>query len=365
MRILTIDVGTGTQDILFFDSELELENCPQLVMPSPTVVVAKAIEEATKKGSPVVLVGPIMGGGPCAWALESHLRAGLPAYATPEAAQTVNDDLEEVARMGIVLVDEAEATSGRLGLVVRTGDVRLESIIQALVSMGVDATFDAAAVAVFDHGAAPPGVSDRKFRFEYLRQRLALGDDLCVFAFQRQDIPASMTRLRAAAYALPGDIPVLAMDTGPAAVLGALEDLVVASARHRLVVNVGNFHTLAFHMEDGRVLGLMEHHTGLLTGSKLESYLVRLVSGRVTDEEVFADMGHGALVRGASESFPELVAVTGPRRRIMWETGLSPYFAVPHGHMMLAGCYGLLRAFTRAFPELSEIVDSRLSPGPR
>ena len=35
MRILAIDVGTGTQDIMIYDSEKELENAIKLVLPSP------------------------------------------------------------------------------------------------------------------------------------------------------------------------------------------------------------------------------------------------------------------------------------------------------------------------------------------
>jgi uncharacterized protein (DUF1786 family) len=33
MRILCIDVGHGTQDILLYDSEKNLENCTQLIIP--------------------------------------------------------------------------------------------------------------------------------------------------------------------------------------------------------------------------------------------------------------------------------------------------------------------------------------------
>ncbi len=40
MRILAVDVGTGTQDILLFDSSQLLENNPKLVMPSATARVA-------------------------------------------------------------------------------------------------------------------------------------------------------------------------------------------------------------------------------------------------------------------------------------------------------------------------------------
>ena len=41
-----------------------------------------------------------MGGGPSAWAAEDHARAGLPIYATPDAARSFNDDLEAVASNG-------------------------------------------------------------------------------------------------------------------------------------------------------------------------------------------------------------------------------------------------------------------------
>ncbi|MER3515433.1 MAG: pyruvate formate lyase-activating protein, partial [Chloroflexota bacterium] len=41
MRILAVDVGTGTQDILLYDSDVELENCLKLVMPAPTMLIAR------------------------------------------------------------------------------------------------------------------------------------------------------------------------------------------------------------------------------------------------------------------------------------------------------------------------------------
>ena len=38
------------------------------------------------------------------------------------------------------------------------------------------------------------------------------------------------------------------------------------------------------------------------------------------------------------------LAVTGPRRELLRGSSLAPYEATPHGDMMLAGCFGLLRA---------------------
>ena len=37
MQILAVDIGTGTQDVLLFDSSRSPENCLKMVMPSPTL----------------------------------------------------------------------------------------------------------------------------------------------------------------------------------------------------------------------------------------------------------------------------------------------------------------------------------------
>ncbi|GAG53308.1 unnamed protein product, partial [marine sediment metagenome] len=109
MRILAADMGTGTQDILLFDSAQPVENALQMIMPSATEIAAGRIRTATRQRRPVVLTGVTMGGGPCHWALQRHLQADLPAYATPEAARTFDDDLDSVQRMGVTLVSENEA----------------------------------------------------------------------------------------------------------------------------------------------------------------------------------------------------------------------------------------------------------------
>src|SRR6516164_8180245 len=96
VRILAVDVGTGTQDILLFESDRTIENCFQLVMPSPTVTVAERIRGATAARQSVLLTGRTMGGGPSAWAARDHAQAGLPCYATPAAGRTLDDDLDAV-----------------------------------------------------------------------------------------------------------------------------------------------------------------------------------------------------------------------------------------------------------------------------
>ncbi len=69
MRILAIDVGTGTQDILLFDSTQPIENALQLIMPSPTQIAAGRIRRATAERRAVAISGTIAGGGPNHWSL--------------------------------------------------------------------------------------------------------------------------------------------------------------------------------------------------------------------------------------------------------------------------------------------------------
>ncbi len=371
MRILTVDVGTGTQDIFLYDSRLDIENGYKMVLPSPTMMVHRRLRQATRSRTPVLLTGHQMGGGPSAWAAEAHARAGLPIYATEDAARTMNDELEKVEASGIRVVSEDEAAAlpeSVLRLKMRDFDFR--AIAKAFSDFGVSLhDLDAAAVAVFDHGAAPPGVSDRQFRFDYLDRRIRETNRLSAFAYISSEIPPIMSRLLAVAESATDlDFPLVVMDTAPAAVLGAIFDPMTRGGRRKMVVNVGNFHTLAFRLADGSttgtgIEGVFEHHTGEINLAKLERLLRALADGTLRHADVFNDMGHGALIYSkeplelGKEEFD--VVVTGPRRS-MFEarerTSLRPYFAVPFGDMMIAGCFGLLAATADVLPNVREVV---------
>jgi uncharacterized protein (DUF1786 family) len=354
MKILCVDVGTGTQDILLYDSSKEIENCLKLVMPAPTLRVAQRVKAATRAGEAIILTGVMMGGGPCHWAVLDHVRAGYKAYATPEAARTFDDELEKVERMGIRVVSEEEARQLDEEEV-RTSVLRdfdYAAIQAAFAAFGVDLNLDGLALAVFDHGNAPAGYSDRQFRFDYLEQRIRAENRLSAFAHTRADLPNQLTRLRAVAEcAADFDGDVLLMDTAPAAVLGALLDPVVAAHAHKVVCNVGNFHTLAFRLGPGGIEGVFEHHTGEITREQLDGFLEKMMRGALQHREVFDTMGHGALLFDRAELADRFVAVVGPRRSLLRESIHQPYFAVPLGDMMIAGCFGLLRAYADRFPE--------------
>jgi uncharacterized protein (DUF1786 family) len=223
-------------------------------------------------------------------------------------------------------------------------------------------------VGVFDHGNAPPNNSDRKFRFDYLDDRIRKLNCLSAFAYRAEDVPLIMTRLKAVVNSTQGiDAPLVVMDTAPAAVLGATLDQNVANKDRLLITNVGNFHTLAFRLGPHGIEGLFEHHTGLVDLDKLENLLRRLADGTLRNEDVFADQGHGALVYDKSplklgEGDYDVV-LTGPRRGILHSPNsvdkkqtLRPYFAAPYGDMMITGCFGLLAAIADVMPELAEPI---------
>ena len=374
MQILAVDIGTGTQDIYLYNSSLDMENNFKLVVPSPTMIVHNQIKQATRQGVSILLRGVTMGGGPSSWAAEAHIRAGFKVYATPEAARTFNDDLVAVKKMGVEILSEEEAAHlpgsvRRLEL----QDFDFVSISKALCNFGVELDhLSAITVGVFDHGNAPADISDRKFRFDYLDERIRKLNRLSAFAYRREDVPAFLTRMQAVVNSARGiDVPLVVMDTAPAAVLGATLDPSVASRNRQIIANVGNFHTLAFRLGPSGIEGLFEHHTGFLDLDKLDRLLLALAAGILKNEDVFGNQGHGALVydpaplklgEGAYD-----VVVTGPRRSIYYSTGadsrtskLRPYFPAPFGDMMISGCFGLLAAMADVLPEIAEPIRASL-----
>jgi uncharacterized protein (DUF1786 family) len=380
MKILTVDIGTGTQDIFLYDSDLDLENGFKLVLPSPTMMIHRKVRGMLSTRTPILLTGHQMGGGPSAWAIEEVARAGIPVYMTPSAATTLNDELDKVRALGITIVseDEAESLSPRVERL-ELRDFDFELISRTFNDYGVSLNdLRAIAVAVFDHGNAPAGISDRQFRFDYLDERIRAKNSLSAFAYLSNHIPRIMTRLQSVADSA-GDLacPLVVMDTAPAAVLGAGFDPVVAMRRQKIICNVGNFHTLAFRLGEAGIEGVFEHHTGEIDLAKLESLLVALADSTLKHEDVFNDMGHGALIYShktltfGTDDFD--VVVTGPRRSLFNSApfgnrqsesenrkSLRPYFAVPFGDMMIAGCFGLLAATAELMPSLAETIHKSL-----
>ena len=336
-RMIAIDVGAGTQDILIYEAGRPIENLVKLVLPSQTQIVRRKIRGVTCAGKPLHLAGTVMGGGASSDAVKDHLAAGLPVSATPSAARTMQNDLARVEAMGIELRDEAPPGAEVVGV----ADLDRDGLRTGLAHFGVDLP-EVAAVAVQDHGYRP-GTGNNEVRFEYLQSLIADGGWLEDMIFTRP--PDGMTRMAGVQESWPG---AWLMDTGTAAVMGALGDPAVAEAANgpgAILVNVGNMHTFATLVRQGRLYGLFEHHTGGIDAPTI----ARLVNGlrnATLDPATFREQfdGHGAAF---DESYFELepfqfAAITGPNRGIARSLGYHE--AAPHGDMMLTGSFGLVDA---------------------
>ncbi len=335
-RLLAIDIGAGTQDILLYDEGKPIENCFKLVLPSQTVIIAGRIERATSENKDIFLCGNLMGGGKCVGAIKRHLQKGLCVYATPLAAKTIRDNPSEVEGLGVKIVESRPPHTTQIEM----SDIDLCALRTALGCFEVEMP-ERFAIAVLDHGECLNG-SNREFRFKLWKEFIESGGLLKGLVYEKS--PAYFTRMKAVQADAPGAI---VMQTGPAAIWGTLFDTVVAPYKDKglTIVNVGNQHTLAVLFQGEKIWGLFEHHTSSLTPEKLEKFIIGLRQRTLTNKDIFDDGGHGCVIDPAcpeDNSF-EFVAVVGPRRKLA--EGLNYYFAAPHGDMMLAGCFGLVAAY--------------------
>ncbi len=334
-EILAIDIGGGTQDILLYEEGKPMENCVQMILPSPTQIVAQKIFRATAAGENIFLTGNTMGGGPSSLAVEKHLQAGFKVYATPLAALTLHDNLLEVRKRGIRIT----AIPSKDSMTIHLGDVDLSSLRKALRPFQVKLP-QTYAIAVQDHGFNPQG-SNRRFRFHYWKKFILSGGHLQNLIYRHP--PGYMTRMLAVQKDAPG---ALVMDTCAAAVWGILCDPRAAIKQEEglIALNLGNQHTLGALVQGDRIWGIFEHHTGLLSQEKLKSFLDRFPQKLLTNNEIFHDDGHGCIIHpnfSKKKGF-RFVAITGPRRGLA--EGLGYYMAAPYGDMMLTGCFGLVAA---------------------
>jgi uncharacterized protein (DUF1786 family) len=342
MQCIAIDVGAGTQDILVYDDEKNVSQCFKMVLPSRTVIVAQRIRAATDQRKDVFLDGFTMGGGPCVRAIKDHLKSGLQVYSTETAAKTIYDDLDRVRSLGVaVMPDGAEADSGAIRI--ETVDIDIPAIRGMLGLFGMDMP-ETFAVAVQDHGESTG--SNRIFRFEHLKRLIRAGGDLQSFVYTRETIPGYLTRMHSVAETL-ADFELVLMDTGPAAIFGTVPDRAPVSGANdlpepKIVLNIGNGHTLCAILMDERITGVFEHHTRQLDLGTLDTYIDKLADGTLTFEEIFESGGHGCYIEEIPDTMPQVI-VTGPNRHIAEQSRHDVTFAAPHGDMMLTGCFGLVK----------------------
>lgn len=338
MRILAIDVGTGTQDIMIYDTEKELENSIKLVLPSPHLYISQQIRETEND---IYFTGEIMGGGKIKKSLLEHMEKGYKVVMEPTCAKTIRDNIEQVKSLGIEIANENKDYTDYSKI--KLGDINIKKLSEFLLGYDLDFDFDEIAIAVQDHGYNE-NMGDRDFRFEKIRQKVSHPISPLEFGF-KEDMPEYFTRMQAVRRQIKDEgiekLP-LVMDTKFASIAGMCYDEVASRLDSFIVIDIGNGHTTAASIENGKIQGVFEHHTSSLTGESLERYIKRLASGEITHEEVHEDFGHGAHVLNPITEI-EKVIVSGPKRELIEKTNLDWHHAAPGGDVMMTGTIGLIK----------------------
>ncbi len=330
MAVVLVDVGKGTQDILIPLKGKSTENFIKAVLPSPTEKLAKKV--LAHEGE-LSLCGYTMGGGPLKRAVLKHIKKGFKVRATIPAARSLRDDLSVVKKWGIEIVEEIDNCDLFLS------DLDFKAYESLLSCADVKEEIDFIGLACQDHGFKE-GQSDRITRFNYLKEALSKERDPLKL-FHIEEVPF-FSRFSSIIFQLKEKrIKGFVMDSKLAAVAG-----VISYARERGVsefvcIDCGNGHTMVSTVKNGLICGFLEHHTKFLTPKKLKKFMVKLIRGEITFEEVYGDGGHGALF--IEKINPEKIYLVGPNRNKFKDLG---EFAYPLGDVMLFGCAGLLRVFT-------------------
>lgn len=345
-RFLAIDVGAGTLDVLFLDSESGDQF--KFVAKSPTRTLAEAIMACKKEK--ILITGRQMGGGPVSDAIRTKARV-CRVMMTRSAAETVHHRMDRIERMGAVLISQKEAKGKAKRADIssfKTGDIRAENVITTLKSMGVEPGVDFLGVCVQDHGTPKEPVSSLDFRHHIFRQIIDKYPKPSAFLFEAKQIPSYLRRMRAAAMdaeRIPSG-KVYLMDTGMAAILGASSDPSVRGKNPIIVLDIATSHTLGALLVDGEIGGFFEYHTHAVTPKRLRSLIIDLADGRLSHEKIVANGGHGAYVRKAV-GFDRVATIlaTGPKRRILDQIGIDDIvFGAPFGDNMMTGTAGLILA---------------------
>ena len=346
-RFLMIDIGAGTMDILVYDTRADLHY--KAVVKSPVRHVAEKV--AGISGN-LLVVGNEMGGGPITRILMDRAREAEVVMSL-SASATLNHDVEKVKSWGIKVVEDDRADQLRNNqdyTVVTLSDLEPPRIEQIVKSFGVPYAFDALAVCAQDHGVPDPGISHLDFRHNMFAARLTPEPYPHTLLYPSDHVPDSMNRLKSiagSAAQLPA-AEVYVMDSGMAAILGASLDGKCRRKKCFLVLDIATSHTVGAAMAGEELAGFFEYHTADITLEKLEDLLRDLADGKLSHQQVLDEGGHGAFVRQTvGFSAIETIVATGPKRKMLAQSGLPIEFGAPWGDNMMTGTVGLLEALRR------------------
>ncbi|ABR54488.1 Domain of unkown function DUF1786 putative pyruvate format-lyase activating enzyme [Methanococcus vannielii SB] len=332
MNILCIDIGKGTQDILYFDTEKNVENSIKLILPSPTTIISRKIKKLKEN---LRIDGDIMGGGPVAFAIMQKLKQGYSVEISENCAKTIRDDLDEVRAKGITIKENIGDPN------VYLKDLDFEMLNAVFSSIGIDFSPNSVCVACQDHGFMK-GQSDRITRFKYFEKKLNETNNPYEFYFDNKKYKTeNFSRFESVLKILDENkYKGFVMDSKMASVCGILNYAVENNINEFIGLDIGNGHTLGVSIANKQINGLFEHHTGLIDAEKLKGIVEKMSMGLLKNEEIYADNGHGACVN--NKTSPENIYISGPNRELFKQYG---NYAYPGGDVMITGCIGLLDVY--------------------
>ena len=342
-----VDIGAGTMDILWYDTEADLHY--KSVVKSPVRVIA---EKAAAIPGNLIVTGCEMGGGPITGLLKQRAEEA-DVVMSSSAAATLHHDPQKIKSWGINIVPDDRADdfirdNKYQPLILE--DLERERLQRIVEGFGVPFEFDAVVVCAQDHGVPPPGESHLDFRHNMFTDLLARRPYPYTLLFEAREVPETLNRLRClaqSARSLPAE-EVYVMDSGMAAMLGGSMDILAKHKQHLLILDVATSHTVGAAMLGDEIAGFFEYHTSDITLKRLEQLILALCNGKLEHGQVLREGGHGAFLR-KSFGFDglDVIIATGPKRRLVEASEFPMEYGAPYGDNMMTGTVGLLEALRR------------------
>jgi uncharacterized protein (DUF1786 family) len=347
MKYLLIDIGAGTMDVLYHDSDSETHY--KAVVRSPVLYMAEKV--ASIPGD-LLITGKEMGGGAISNILKERAMKDQVIMSRSSAA-TINHNPEKVRSLNIKVIDDKEAEEHKnrgdySSLDIR--DIEIEKLRDIVSGMTVPFSFDVVGICAQDHGVPPEGMSHLDYRHNIFRTEIDRTPFPHSLLYRKDKIPSTMNRLTSIAESaemLPTD-KIYVMDSGIAAILGASLDPMAIGKRKVMVLDIATSHTVGATLDKGEIAGFFEYHTKDISLKRLESLLIELADGKLEHRKILEEGGHGAYIR-KSIGFKniEIIVATGPKRSLIKKSKLPIVLGAPLGDNMMTGTAGLLEAIHR------------------
>jgi uncharacterized protein (DUF1786 family) len=346
-KLLILDIGAGTMDVLYYDTESGQHY--KAVAKSPVLHLAERVKELP---GDLLIRGSEMGGGALSEVLIRRAQDSQ-VLMTRSSAATIHHDMGKVQSRGIAIVEEAEAE--RLsreqkysGMTI--GDVDSERLRHIVQGLGIPFSFDVIGICAQDHGIPPEGMSHLDYRHTIFKASLDESPFPHALLYEYNEVPATLNRLTSMAKSaalLPTE-EVYVMDSGMAAILGATMDHRASLREKVLILDVATSHTVGAALVGGEIAGFFEYHTKDISLQRLESLLESLADGELEHAQILKEGGHGAYIRKAfGFQAAEIIVATGPKRRLLEHSRLPIHFGAPLGDNMMTGTVGVLEAIRR------------------